>query len=82
MASENTHTCGWTHSQADKYCRGCGERIFKAVREYSEIMAEIEALKNMAMEKPYPRFYGCFLDDQQYSSMGGRRKPSSSIRAA
>lgn len=56
MVSEATHTCGWTHSPADKYCRGCGERIFKSTREYSEISAEMEALKNMAMEKPHPAF--------------------------
>jgi hypothetical protein len=37
-------------------CRGCGERIFKSTREYSEIMAEMEALRKMAMEKPHPAF--------------------------
>ena len=56
MASEQTHTCGWTYSAADKYCRGCGERIFKCTREYGEISAEMEALKNMAMEKPHPAY--------------------------
>lgn len=56
MSSENTHSCGWTTNVADKYCRGCGERIFKAAREYNEIMAEIDSLKNLAMEKPYPAF--------------------------
>jgi hypothetical protein len=56
MVSEQTHTCGWTYSPADKYCRGCGERIFKAAREYSEINAEMEALKSIAMEKPHPAF--------------------------
>lgn len=56
MGSENTHNCGWTVSPADKYCRGCGERIFKASREYGEIQAEMEALKNLAMEKPHPAF--------------------------
>ena len=54
MAPESTHTCGWTISPADKYCRGCGERVFKSTREYSEIMAEMEALKGVAMEKPHP----------------------------
>jgi hypothetical protein len=54
--SENTHSCGWTFSPADKYCRGCGERIFKSTREYAEISAEMEALKNLAMEKPHPAF--------------------------
>ncbi len=56
MASEPSHTCGWTYSAADKYCRGCGERIFKSTREYAEINAEMEALKAMAMEKPHPAF--------------------------
>jgi hypothetical protein len=54
MASEPTHSCGWTYTNADKYCRGCGERIFKSTREYSEIAAEMEALKGLAMEKPHP----------------------------
>ena len=54
MSSANTHTCGWTFNAADKYCRGCGERIFKSTREYSEIMSEMEALKSAAMEKPHP----------------------------
>lgn len=54
MGSDLTHSCGWTFNPADKYCRGCGERIFKSTREYSEIMAEVEALKKMTMEKPYP----------------------------
>ena len=56
MASDPTHTCGWTVNPADKYCRGCGERIFKSTREYAEISAEMEALKTMAMEKPHPAF--------------------------
>jgi hypothetical protein len=56
MATETTHTCGWVYNQADKYCRGCGERLFKAAREYGELKAEMEALKNMAMEKPHPAF--------------------------
>lgn len=54
--ADTTHTCGWTMSPADKYCRGCGERVFKAAREYGEITAEMEALKNLAMEKPHPAF--------------------------
>ena len=54
--SENTHTCGWTVGPADKYCRGCGERVFKSTREYAEISAEMEALKKQAMEKPHPAF--------------------------
>lgn len=54
MALEPTHTCGWTNNPADKYCRGCGERLFKSTREYGEINGEMEALKNMAMEKPNP----------------------------
>lgn len=56
MASESTHQCGWIIGAADKYCRGCGERVFKATREYGEITAEMEALKTMAMEKPHPAF--------------------------
>jgi uncharacterized membrane protein YvbJ len=56
MANDKTHTCGWTIGPADKYCRGCGERVFKASREYNEIMAEMEALKKLAMEKPHPAF--------------------------
>jgi len=56
MPSEKTHSCGWTYSEADKYCRGCGERIFKSTREYSEIAAEMEAVKSSAMEKPFPAY--------------------------
>jgi hypothetical protein len=56
MATDNTHTCGWVFNPADKYCRGCGERLFKAAREYGEIQAEMEALKNSAMERPHPAF--------------------------
>jgi hypothetical protein len=56
MASDSTHTCGWTCGPADKYCRGCGERIFKSSREYGEIFGEMEALKTVAMEKPNPAF--------------------------
>jgi len=56
MGKDNTHSCGWMVAEADKYCRGCGERIFKSTREYSEIAAEMEALKNLAMEKPHPAF--------------------------
>ena len=56
MAGENTHKCGWAIGAADKYCRGCGERVFKSTREYSEITAEMDALKNLAMEKPHPAF--------------------------
>lgn len=54
MTKESTHSCGWTYSPADKYCRGCGERIFKSTREYSEILAEMEAVKSMAMERQNP----------------------------
>ena len=54
MGNDQTHTCGWTYTPADKYCRGCGERIFKSTREYSEIAAEMEALRGVAMEKPHP----------------------------
>jgi hypothetical protein len=54
MPADNTHTCGWTYNQADKYCRGCGERIFKSTREYSEIASEMEALKTLAIDKPHP----------------------------
>lgn len=56
MDNKTTHSCGWTIGPADKYCRGCGERVFKAAREYGEITAEMEAVKNMAMEKPHPAF--------------------------
>jgi len=56
MSSELTHSCGWTYAEADKYCRGCGERIFKSTREYNEISIEMETLKNAAMEKPYPAY--------------------------
>ncbi|OVE78328.1 hypothetical protein BVX98_00550 [bacterium F11] len=56
MTNEQMHSCGWTMGPADKYCRGCGERVFKAAREYGEITAEMEALKNLAMEKPHPAF--------------------------
>lgn len=54
--ADATHSCGWTVGPADKYCRGCGERVFKSTREYSEIVAEMDALKNLAMEKPHPAY--------------------------
>lgn len=56
MSGEKTHTCGWAIGATDKYCRGCGERVFKATREYGEITAEMEALRNVAMDKPHPAF--------------------------
>ena len=56
MAEERLHKCGWAVGPADKYCRGCGERVFKSSREFGEISAEMEALKSMAMEKPHPAF--------------------------
>ena len=56
MADETLHKCGWAIGPADKYCRGCGERVFKSSREFGEIASEMEALKSMAMEKPHPAF--------------------------
>lgn len=58
MNSDKTHSCGWTNGPADKYCRGCGERIFKVTREYGELTAEMEALRTTAMEKPNPALAG------------------------
>lgn len=54
MASPMTHSCGWTINPEDKYCRGCGERIFKASRDYSEIKAEMDRLRLIASDKPSP----------------------------
>lgn len=54
MAEERTHTCGWIGSPIDKYCRGCGERLMKISREYNEIKAEMEALREVATSKPNP----------------------------
>jgi len=54
--AEMTHTCGWTHAAADKFCRGCGERIFKVSRDYPEINGEMIALRKAATEKPNPVF--------------------------
>ena len=51
---ELTHECGWIYTPADKYCRGCGERLMKLSREYSEIKAEMDALRKTATEKPNP----------------------------
>jgi uncharacterized membrane protein YvbJ len=50
------HTCGWQHRPEDKFCRGCGERIFKVSRDYSEILAEMETIKKAVAEKPNPLF--------------------------
>lgn len=54
--ADNTHSCGWIVSPADKYCRGCGERIMKLSREYSEIKAEMDALRERATSKPHPAY--------------------------
>ena len=54
MASPLTHTCGWTIGADDKFCRGCGERIFKVSRDYSEIKGEMDKLKSIASDKPSP----------------------------
>ena len=54
MPTPNTHHCGWIFNAADKYCPGCGERLFKSTREYGEIMAEIETIKKFTMDKPFP----------------------------
>jgi hypothetical protein len=51
-----THTCGWTHGPEDKFCRGCGERIFKVSRDYAEINGEMSAIRQAASEKPNPAF--------------------------
>ncbi|MGQ0644778.1 MAG: hypothetical protein ACT4O3_04730 [Elusimicrobiota bacterium] len=56
MASSLTHTCGWIHGPEDKFCRGCGERLFKVSRDYTEIAAEMNAIRNAATEKPNPVF--------------------------
>jgi hypothetical protein len=50
------HSCGWNYSPEDKFCRGCGERIFKVSRDFSEISAEMGALRQAASEKPNPAF--------------------------
>jgi hypothetical protein len=49
-----THTCGWTVNPEDKFCRGCGERIFKVSREFSEISQEMNAIKDAATRNPNP----------------------------
>jgi len=54
MPSPLSHTCGWSVAAEDKYCRGCGERIFKASRDYSEIKAEMDQLRTLASDKPNP----------------------------
>jgi len=54
MASPLTHSCGWTIGADDKYCRGCGERIFKASRDYSEIKGEMDKLRAIASGEPSP----------------------------
>jgi len=52
--AERTHQCGWTFSEADKYCRGCGERLLKISREFNEIKAEMDALRELATSRPNP----------------------------
>ncbi len=56
--SNLTHTCGWTHGPEDKFCRGCGERIFKVSRDYVEIVKEMGDLRNAVREKPNPAYAG------------------------
>jgi len=56
MPEKSLHSCGWNVGPEDKFCRGCGERIFKVSRDYSEIMAEMEAIKRSVMEKPNPAY--------------------------
>lgn len=54
MPEPLTHTCGWTIGPEDKYCRGCGERVFKASRDYAEIKGEMDRLRAVASDKPNP----------------------------
>jgi hypothetical protein len=54
MNNPPTHTCGWTVNPEDKYCRGCGDRIFKVSRDYAEIKAEMDQLRITASDKPNP----------------------------
>ena len=54
MPNPPTHTCGWTINPEDKYCRGCGERVFKASRDYPEIKSEMDKLRILASDKPNP----------------------------
>lgn len=54
MPNPPTHACGWTVNPEDKYCRGCGERIFKASRDYSEIKGEMDQLRIIASDRPNP----------------------------
>jgi hypothetical protein len=55
---QTTHSCGWTINPEDKFCRGCGERVFKVSRDFSEISAEMQAIRRAAGEKPNPAFAG------------------------
>ncbi len=83
MSTEKSHTCGWTCGAADKYCRGCGERIFKAAREYSEIAVEMEAIKTAAMEKPHPAFSAIammFYNILAWSSGDSQVKPTDLLK--
>ncbi len=52
--AEMTHSCGWTYGPGDKHCRGCGERLMKLSREYSEIKAEMDVIQNSAKEMVNP----------------------------
>ncbi len=54
--SSTIHSCGWSINPEDKFCRGCGERVFKVSRDYSEIVAEMETIKRSVMEKPNPAY--------------------------
>lgn len=56
MPNAPQHSCGWTVSPEDKFCRGCGERIFKVSRDYAEINGEMQAIRRIASEKPNPAF--------------------------
>lgn len=46
----DTHTCGAKISAAQKYCGGCGKKLFSQVRSENEIKAMMEGFLDIAQK--------------------------------
>lgn len=53
-SKELEHTCGWKYLPTAKFCPGCGEKLFKASRDYNEIRGEMKAIEEAAKARPNP----------------------------
>lgn len=80
---KSVHACGWAISPEDKFCRGCGERVFKVSRDYSEILGEMETIKRSVMEKPNPAYASVAMlvfNILAWSCGEGKMRPSEMLK--